>query len=123
MTFPLTAKVVTGAFLVSGTIHLAKPEVFEPLIPEQLPATPRQAVVWSGVVELVCAAGMLHPRTRKVAAYASAGLLAGVFPGNVKMAVDAGHSSSTPLKVASLARLPLQWPMIRSMLKVARSSG
>lgn len=122
MTLPLTAKAVTGAFLVSGTIHLVKPEVFEPLIPEQLPTTPRQAVVWSGVAELLCAAGMLHPRTRKAAAYASAGLLAGVFPGNVKMAVDAGRGKNTALKVASLARLPLQAPMIRAMLKVARES-
>lgn len=122
MSFPLTAKAVTGAFVVSGVIHLVKPEVFEPLVPEQLPGSQRQWVLWSGVAELACAAGMVRPRTRKAAAYASAALLAGVFPGNAKMALDAQRSGNTALKAATLARLPLQWPMIRGMLKAARDA-
>ncbi|WP_370287627.1 DoxX family protein [Nocardioides sp.] len=122
MSLPLTAKAVTGAFAVSGVIHLVKPEVFEPLVPEQLPGGPRPWVVWSGVAELACAAGLAVPATRRPAAVASAALLAGVFPGNVKMALDAQRSSNTAFKAGTLARLPLQWPMIRSMLKVARES-
>ncbi|HVK28868.1 MAG TPA: hypothetical protein VM575_11030 [Nocardioides sp.] len=122
MSVPLTAKAVTGAFAVSGAIHLVKPEVFEPLVPEQLPGSQRQWVLWSGVAELACAAGMVHPRTRKAAAYASVALLAGVFPGNAKMALDAQGSDNTVLKAATLARLPLQWPMIRGMLKAARAA-
>ena len=122
MSVPLTAKAVTGAFVVSGVIHLVKPEVFEPLVPEQLPGTQRQWVLWSGVAELACAAGMVHPRTRKAAAYASVALLAGVFPGNAKMAYDAQRSDNAVLKAATVARLPLQWPMIRGMLKAARAS-
>ncbi len=121
MSVPRAARVVTGAFVVSGVVHLVRPQVFEPLIPEQLPA-PRQLVIWSGIAELACAAGMLHPRTRKVAAYASTGLLVGVFPGNVKMAIDAQRGDNRALKAASLARLPLQWPMIRGMLRAARES-
>lgn len=122
MSVPLTAKAVTGAFVVSGVIHLVKPEVFEPLVPEQLPGSQRQWVLWSGVAELACAAGMVHPRTRRAAAYASAALLAGVFPGNAKMAYDAQRSDNAVLKAATVARLPLQWPMIRGMLKAARAS-
>ena len=122
MSVPLTAKAVTGAFVASGVVHLVRPQVFEPMIPEQLPAPPRQVVVWSGVAELACAAGMLHPRTRRVAAYAGAALLVGVFPGNVKMALDAQRGESTALKVGTLARLPLQLPMIRGMLKAARTA-
>ena len=122
MSVPLTAKAVTGAFVVSGVIHLVKPQVFEPLVPEQLPGTQRQWVLWSGVAELACAAGMVHPRTRKAAAYASVALLAGVFPGNAKMAYDAQRSDNAVLKAATVARLPLQWPMIRGMLKAARAS-
>lgn len=121
MTLPLTAKAVTGAFLVSGTVHLVKPEVFEPLIPARLPGSPRPWVIWSGVAELACAAGMLHPRTRRVAGYASAALLAGVFPGNVTMAVDAQRKGSPALKAVTLGRLPLQVPMIRGVLKAART--
>lgn len=122
MPVPFTAKAVTGAFFVSGVVHLVKPEVFEPLIPEQLPGGARPWVIWSGYAELACAAGMLHPRTRKAAAYASAALLAGVLPGNAKMAADAQKSSSTAYKVATMARVPLQAPMIRGMLKAARSA-
>ncbi len=122
MSVPLTAKAVTGAFVVSGMIHLVKPEVFEPLVPEQLPGTQRQWVLWSGVAELACAAGMVAPRTRKAAAYASVALLAGVFPGNAKMAYDAQRSDNAVLKAATLARLPLQWPMIRGMLRAARDA-
>lgn len=122
MPVPLTAKAVTGAFVVSGVVHLVKPQVFEPLIPEELPGSARDWVLWSGVAELACAAGMLHPRTRKTAAYGSVALLAGVFPGNAKMALDAQRTSNQAYKAATLARLPLQWPMIRGMLKAARTA-
>ncbi|WP_278256272.1 hypothetical protein [Nocardioides convexus] len=79
-------------------------------------------MIWSGYAESACAAGMLHPRTRKAAAYASAALLAGVLPGNAKMAADAQKSSNTAYKVATMVRVPLQVPMIRGMLKAARSA-
>ncbi|GEB13076.1 hypothetical protein GUY44_14745 [Pimelobacter simplex] len=121
MSLPAGAKVVTGAFVVSGVVHLVKPEVFEPLMPKQLPAH-REIILASGVAELLCAAGLLAPRTRKVAGYASAALLAGVFPGNVQMAADALRGDNPGLKAAALARLPLQWPMIRSALKAARTA-
>ncbi|HWI43524.1 MAG TPA: hypothetical protein VNS81_07870 [Nocardioides sp.] len=122
MPLPPSAKAVTGAFLVSGVVHLVKPEVFEPLIPAQLPGTPRAWVLWSGVAELACAAGVIHPRTRRAAAYASVGVLAGVLPGNVKMAVDAQGSANTAYKLLTCARVPLQAPMIRGMLKAARQA-
>ncbi|GAB2985779.1 DoxX family protein [Nocardioides montaniterrae] len=121
MTAPLRtdAKIVAGAFLVSGTVHLLKPSVFEPLMPSWVPAH-REVIVGSGVAELLCAVGMLNPATRRVAGLASAGLLAGVFPGNVKMAVDAFHGDNRAMQAASLARLPLQLPMIRGALRAGR---
>ncbi len=119
MSLPLDAKVVVGAFLASGTVHLVRPETFEPLMPAAVPAH-REVIYASGVAELLCAAGMLHPRTRKVAALASAAVLVGVFPGNVKMAMDAMKTRNQAFKAISLARLPLQLPMIRAALKVAR---
>ena len=79
-------------------------------------------MIGSGLVELACAAAMVSPRTRRVAAYSSAALLAGVFPGNVKMALDAQRDGGPALKAATLARLPVQVPMIRAMLKAARAA-
>lgn len=122
MTTPLSAgaKVVAGAFLVSGTLHLARPRTYEPLMPSWVPSH-REVIIASGAVELVCAAGLLAPPTRRVAGLASAALLVAVFPGNVQMALDALQGENRLLQVGTLARLPLQWPMIRAMLRTARA--
>lgn len=113
------AKVVVAAFLVSGTVHLVKPEVFEPLMPSWMPAH-REVIIASGVAELAGAVGMVLPATRRVAGLASAALLVAVFPGNVKMAMDAQRGRSTGFKAVTLARLPLQLPMIRGALRAGR---
>jgi uncharacterized membrane protein len=113
------AKVVIGAFLASGTVHLVRPEVYEPLMPSWVPSH-REVILASGVAELVCAAGLLFRPTRRLAGLASAALLVGVFPGNVKMAVDASRTRNTPFKAATYARLPLQLPMIRGAWRAGR---
>lgn len=122
MTAPLgrDAKIVVGAFLVSGAVHLVKPEVYEPLMPSWVPAH-REVILASGVAELVCAAGMLFRPTRRLAGLASAALLVGVYPGNVKMAVDASHTRSTRFKALAYTRLPLQLPMIRGAWRAGRA--
>jgi len=122
MTAPLArdAKIVVGAFLASGTVHLVKPEVFEPLMPRWVPAH-REVILATGVAELVCAAGLLFRPTRRVAGLASAALLVGIFPGNLKMAADASRTSKTGFKAAAYARLPLQLPMIRGALRAGRA--
>lgn len=118
---PLTRGVqgLVAAFVVSGVTHLVKPEVFEGIVPRALPA-PRALVLVSGVAELVCAVGLLVPRTRRLAGPASAALLVAVYPANVQMAVDAvgaARRRTTPARVARAAvtvvRLPLQWPLVR----------
>jgi uncharacterized membrane protein len=117
---PIT-KAVVGAFVVSGTIHIVRPRTFDPLMPEWLPAH-KEIVVGSGVAELACAAAVLVPKTRRVGALASAALLVGVFPGNVEMALGAQKTHNTAYKIGTLARLPLQWPMITAMLRTAREA-
>lgn len=109
-------RLLAGIFAVSGTIHLVRPEVYEPIIPRALPAH-RELVLGSGVVELLCAAGLAVPRTRAAAGWLSVAVLLGVFPANVKMANDAQRRDNTVMKVGTLARLPLQLPMIRSALR------
>jgi uncharacterized membrane protein len=122
MTAPLRrdAKVVIGAFLASGTVHLVKPDVYEPLMPSWVPAH-REVILASGVAELVCAAGMLFRPTRRLAGLAGAVLLVGVYPGNLKMAVDASHTRNTRFKAIAYARLPLQFPMIRGAWRAGKS--
>lgn len=115
----LDTKIVIGAFAASGTVHLVRPQTFDPLMPAWVPA-PREVIKWSGVAELLCAAGLLHPRTRKVAGLASAALLVGVFPGNLQMAMDAAKTDNIAYKAATFGRLPLQLPLVRGALRAGR---
>lgn len=89
-------------------------------MPDALPYH-RELVYLSGVAELLCAAGLVVPRTRHHAAIASTALLIAVFPGNLQMAWDAGEdfvrkgatTQRGAFLAASLVRLPLQWPLVR----------
>lgn len=124
---PLSRDIVGLAALLaaSGVTHLVRPEVFEGIVPHSL-SRRRELVYLSGVAELLCAAGLLAPQTRRAAGWASAVLLVAVFPANVQMSVDrakrANRTGDTAAKAtfaASLARLPLQWPLIRTALRAA----
>lgn len=111
-------------FSASGVLHLLRPQIFETIVPRQLPER-RGLVYASGVAELACAAAFLHPRTRRAAGWASAALLTAIFPANVQMAVTEGKRASRGTgsrgrQVAALVRLPLQIPLIRTALKAAR---
>ena len=124
MRLPKDTAALVAIFAVSGVVHLARPEVYEPLMPSWVPRH-REVILGSGVAELACAAGLAVPATRRTAGWVSALLLVAVFPGNVKMAVDARQvDGSGPkargFKAATLLRLPVQWPMIRAALKAAR---
>src|SRR6478672_4114414 len=57
----------------SGLVHLVRPDIFEGIVPRMLP-NHRALVYVSGVAELLCAAGLLVPATRRPAGYASAAL-------------------------------------------------
>ncbi len=124
MKLPRDTAALVAIFAVSGVVHLVKPDVYEPLMPSWVPRH-REVILGSGVAELACATGLVLPATRRTAGWASALLLVAILPGNVKMAADAQQIRSTSarargFKVATLLRLPLQWPMIRAALKVAR---
>jgi uncharacterized membrane protein len=121
MPLPRSSRLLVGGFLASGAVHLARPEVYEPLMPAWLPAH-REVILASGVAELACAVGMALPRTRRVSGWASVALLLGVWPGNLKMALDSNRSRSTAFKALAWGRLPLQVPMIAAAVAAARSA-
>jgi uncharacterized membrane protein len=82
-------------FTVLGVLHFVRPRPFERIVPKPLPRK-RELVYASGVAELACAAGLLHPRTRRPAGLASAVLLAALFPANVQMALDLNRTGPRP---------------------------
>lgn len=116
---PRDVALLSAIFTASGVLHLVRPEIYRPLMPAFVPAH-REVIVGSGVAELLCAAGLLLPASRRPAGWASAVLLIAVFPGNLKMALDSTRTRSTRFKAIALGRLPLQLPMIRSALRAAR---
>ncbi|MFG2595991.1 hypothetical protein [Streptomyces sp. NPDC048462] len=113
---------LAGLMAGAGALHLAAPKVFDGTVPRVLPGTPRAWTYGSGVVEFALAAGLAHPRTRRVAARATAGFFVAVFPANVQMALDARHRPALS-RAATLGRLPLQIPLVMWARKVARAEG
>jgi uncharacterized membrane protein len=111
-------RTLAGILAVSGTVHLVRPGIYEPIMPSVVPAH-REVILGSGVAELLCAAGLLSPRTRRPAGWASFALLLGVYPANLKMAADSLRSRDRRFTAAALARLPLQVPMLRSAWRAA----
>ena len=107
----------------SGVMHFAVPKFYDQLIPAQLPGSARAWTLGSGVVEIATGAVVAHPGTRRLGALGAALLFVGVFPANIKAVVDANRGPApAALKIGTIARLPLQWPMITWALKVRRQS-
>lgn len=104
-----------------GALHMIAPKPFDAIVPERLPGSARTWTYLSGVAELACAAAVAHPRTRRAGALATAGLMAAVFPANVKMAYD-WRRRPLPLRAAAFGRLPFQAPLIAWALHVARGA-
>ncbi|MEV6840715.1 hypothetical protein AB0N17_40625 [Streptomyces sp. NPDC051133] len=110
---------LAGLLAAAGVAHFAAPRQFDAIVPRVLPGSRRAWTYGSGVVELALAAGVAAPRTRAVAAKATAAFFVGVFPANVQMAAD-WRERPAPLKAAALARLPLQLPLVLWARGVAR---
>ena len=83
---------LAAAYAFAGWMHVQRPGFFLPIVPGWVPA-PRATVIATGLCELAGAAGLMVPRTRRLAG-AMLGLYAVcVFPANIKHAVDdlSGH--------------------------------
>jgi uncharacterized membrane protein len=107
---PWGTRIVAGAFTLSGVVHLVRPSVFEPLIPNVL-GNPTPWVLGSGVAELICAAGLIS--RRRWAPVASTATLAVIWVGNWQMAIDVTSANESAAATAAVwARLPLQIPLM-----------
>jgi uncharacterized membrane protein len=108
-------RLLAGIFGLSGIVHLVKPGVYEDIVPDWVPRH-REVVYASGVVELVCAAGLA--RDAAWAGWLSAATLLGVWPANIQMALDATRAGRPVAVQAGLwGRVPFQLPMVRLALR------
>jgi uncharacterized membrane protein len=112
----LWASVFGGA----GVLHFAQRRIFDSLVPEELPGERRYWTWGSGVMELMLAAAIIRPTSRAQVGTPAAWFLAGVWPGNIKMACDwqRDDRKSTAMKVGAWARVIAQAPMIASVRKL-----
>lgn len=104
---------ILAAFMVAAGInHFVNPDPYVAMMPRELPAALALVYV-SGVAEIAGGLGLLHPRTRVLAAWGLVLLLVAVFPANLNMAVNQLPLGDDPVPSWALwARLPLQGVLI-----------
>jgi len=92
-------------FIVAGTFHFLKPEMYLRIMPPYFPA-PALLVAISGVAEIAGGLGLLIPPVRYAAGWGLIALLIAIFPANIYMLQ---HPEIFNFPVWTLwARLPLQ---------------
>lgn len=114
-----------GTWLIGmGVLHFVAPKPFDTIVPAELPGSQRFYTLGSGAAEVAVGGLLVVPRTRRVGALAAVALFVSVFPANVNMVRlwFKDPAKTLPMKVAAVARLPLQIPMILQALKVYRES-
>lgn len=112
---------MAAGLLGIGTLHFLAPKPFDTIIPAELPGSPRFYTYASGAAELGVAGLLIAPRTRRLGALAAVALFVSVLPANVNM-VRLWRGKPLPMRIAAIARLPLQIPMIVEALKIYRTS-
>src|SRR3984957_13957691 len=93
---------VTLPLLISGFAHFSRTALMETIIPPFFPYRP-QLVLFSGVMELAGAVGLLLPAFTRVASACLAVLMIVIFPANVYAAnqtVGGLHMPGVPVRLA-----------------------
>jgi uncharacterized membrane protein len=113
---PIGSKILAFIFLLSGTVHLVNPGVFEALIPPIL-GNESMWILVSGAAEIIAALGILT--RQKWAPKFTALILLIIWVGNWWYAFDITFNleSSWFLIFGSWLRLPLQIPLIQWALQ------
>lgn len=123
---PASAAALAGLLTVSAVNHFTTPQFYYPVVPPGITTergwTSRKGwVQMSGVLEFAGAAGLLLPRTRRVAAICTAVMFAGFTAGHLSALRRAyGPMGSPQTRKVHALRLPLQFPLIAWAWSVRR---
>ena len=112
-----------GMLVVMGVLHVAVPKPFEKMIPKPLGA-PRFWNLLAATAE-AGAGGLLlcpDPELRRTGAWLALLTIVGVYPANIKMALEAGPPTSAQA-IGLWLRLPLQYPLARWALRHTSDDG
>jgi uncharacterized membrane protein len=111
-------RLLSVAFIAAGTLHFLRPEYYEQIMPDYLPAH-RELVLLSGAAEIAGGVGVALGQTRRVAGVWLVAVLIAIFPANVHMAIHPDRFASIPPALL-WARLPLQGLLIWWVLRATR---
>ena len=106
-------------FFLGGLAHFLFTATEMRIVPPWVPA-PRAVVLATGVLELLGAAGLPWPRTRRWAAWGLFALTLAVTPANIHMLRNAQAFPAVPVW-ALVLRLPLQVLLLALIWKIARA--
>jgi uncharacterized membrane protein len=100
-------------YIFGGVMHFRNSDAYLPMMPPYLPAH-LFLIYLSGVAEVACGVGVLIPRTRIVAAWATILLLIAVFPANLHIALNNVplFGATEGAGILNWVRLPLQGVLI-----------
>jgi len=105
--------VMAAFYIAAGVNHFLSPDFYVAIMPPYLPRH-LELVYLSGVAEIVCGVGLLIPRTRVLAAWATIALLVAIYPANIHVALNdiplGGRSEG--LGIWNWLRLPFQFVLI-----------
>ncbi|MFX4273954.1 DoxX family protein [Propionibacteriaceae bacterium Y1685] len=116
----LPANALGGALIGMGILHVAKPKPFDAIIPRRLPGSPRFWTTSSGVAELAVGGLLMTAPTRRLGGALAAGLFVAVWPANFVMTLKAHRAGRRRQFWITVARLPLQVPLIALACRIAR---
>jgi uncharacterized membrane protein len=105
-------RALAAFFTFAGVMHFVIPRQYEATVPEYVRIPPREAVLYSGIGEIVGGLAVIPAPTRRLARWWLITLLLAVFPANVHMAVNPEQIKGLDLdrtpRWALWARLPVQ---------------
>jgi len=129
--------VASAVFTGAGTLHFARPDFFESIVPRWFPSAPL-ANYGSGALEILFGLGLLPQRTRRWSALGLAALAIAVFPANVDMAINDVEIVPNPdgsgmtrsegtatgvVQIVNWLRLPLQVPLVWWLWREAQAAA
>ena len=114
------AKILALFLGFAGISHFTNPTFFNDIVPPWLPPSREFWTYISGVAELITAALLLRPSTRRTGAIAAVWLFIAVYPANIYMVWDWRNEVASQ-QFISWARLPFQFLFIWAAWSIVRS--
>lgn len=118
-----TRRGLAGFLTFMTMLHVARPELFLPMIPRWVPGDRERVHGAATLAEGISAALLWSRRTRRLGGAAAAATFVAVFPANVDAAVRGGYRGAPgwlSSRAAAIARLPLQLPLVWWAVRVMR---